>query len=159
MKFKEFINKFKFGALRLNLGFLETEIEWSDVDRKAAWELYVELITRITTQPLPAEVGDEASALSSVYSLFLTTRTVLKDNGPRCENFARIAVVVLNQVVRPFTAKWHRLALAGAFQDQEQTQVFRAELAAIQVQLRNYTRLLADMAGVEDLTDVELDEA
>lgn len=157
MKFKDLLNKFKFGGLRLNLGFLNTEINWDDIDRKAAWELYVELITRITTQPLPAEDGDEATALTSVYSLFETTRTVLKENGPRCENFAKIAVVVLNQVVRPFTAKWHKLSLAGAFQDPAQNKTFRTELAAIQVQLRNYTQLLADMAGVEDLTDLEAD--
>jgi hypothetical protein len=32
---------------------------------------------------------------------------------------------------------------------------FRAELSALQKDLRNYTRLLADMADVEDLTDLE----
>lgn len=159
MKIKDLLNKFKFGGLQLNLGFLNTEIRWEDKDRKAAWELYVELITRITTQPLPQEDGDEATALTSVFSLFATTRQVLKENGPECQNFARIAVVVLNQVVRPFTAKWHKLSLAGAFQDPAQVAAFRAELAEIQVQLRNYTRLLADMAGIEDITDVEAEEA
>ena len=34
-------------------------------------------------------------------------------------------------------------------------QQFRVELSALQTDLRNYTRLLADMADVEDLTDLE----
>ena len=34
-------------------------------------------------------------------------------------------------------------------------QQFRTELGALQTDLRTYTRLLADMADVEDLTDLE----
>lgn len=30
-----------------------------EVDKNAAWDLYVELLTRITTQPLLKEHGDE----------------------------------------------------------------------------------------------------
>jgi hypothetical protein len=69
--------------------------------------------------------------------------------------FTKIAVVVLNQIVRPFTAKWHRLSLQEAFQDDQKRKLFRDELAGVQSRLRIYTRMLADMAGVEDLTDLE----
>ena len=31
--------------------------------------------------------------------------------------FAKLTIPVLNQIIRPFTAKWHRLSLAGAFED------------------------------------------
>jgi hypothetical protein len=62
---------------------------------------------------------------------------------------------VLNQVIRPFTAKWHRASLAGAFQDAARCAAFRAELAALQALLRNYTRALAALALVEDLTALE----
>ncbi len=40
-------------------------------------------------------------------------------------------------------------------EDKTARQRFRAELGAVQTTLRNYTRLLADMADVEDLTDLE----
>jgi hypothetical protein len=116
--------------------------------------MYVELLTRITTQPLGAQDGDEKTALDSIYSLFGTTRQVLKDNGPKCENFAKIAVIILNQIIRPFTAKWHRLSLQGAFQDTKQCKQFREELALLQIDLTHYTQLLADMADVEDLTKI-----
>lgn len=66
-----------------------------------------------------------------------------------------LAIPVLNQVIRPFTARWHRLSLAGAFSDAGRCAEFRAELAALQPQLRNYTRALAAMAQVEDLTGLE----
>ena len=62
---------------------------------------------------------------------------------------------MLNQVVRPFTAKWHRLSLSGAFKDAERCREFRAELSTLQQLLRCYTKALAAMAEVEDLTSLE----
>ena len=51
---------------------------------------------------------------------------------------------VLNQVIRPFTTKWHRESQAGAFGDEDKTsKIFRQELAALQEDLRNYNSLLA----------------
>ena len=35
---------------------------------------------------------------------------------------------------------------------------FRAELESLQLELRNYNRLLAEIAGVEDLTNLEQTE-
>lgn len=60
---------------------------------------------------------------------------------------------LLDQKNRPFTAKWHPRVLAGPL-DAAARQSFRAELRDLQRDLRNYTRLLADMADVEDLTDL-----
>jgi hypothetical protein len=59
---------------------------------------------------------------------------------------------VLNQIIRPFTAKWHRLSLKGAFGDSERCREFRADLSELQPKLRDYARALAAMADVEDLT-------
>ncbi len=87
--------------------------------------------------------------------LFGLTRETLRRQGRHCEEFAKIAIVVLNQVVRPFTAKWHKESLAGAFDDAARCQEFRNELSALQKQLRSYTKMLADMANVEDLTELE----
>ena len=61
---------------------------------------------------------------------------------------------MLNQRVRPFTAKWHPRLIAGDLGKSDRS-LFRAELHELQADLRNYTRLLADLAGVEDLTDLE----
>ena len=115
----------------------------------------MELLTRIITQPLAQERGGEKTALDSVYSLFPITREVIKNNGRHCIEFTKIAIVVLNQRIRPFTAKWHKLSLEGAFNDKARCQTFRSELQTLQADLRVYTKMLADMAGVEDLTELE----
>ncbi|MCP4546708.1 MAG: hypothetical protein GY835_09625 [bacterium] len=142
-------------SLKVNLKFLEAEFEPKEPDREAAWEMYIELLTRITTQPLPTGVGDEATALESVHRLFPITREILRRRGSDCFEFSKIGIVVLNQVIRPFTAKWHRESLAGAFEDSERCAEFRQELAELRMKLQNYTRMLAAMAEVEDLTMLE----
>lgn len=156
MKLGSFLSKWKLSKLRINANVLALEFELNDVDRQAAWELYIELLTRISTQFLEPGAGDEKSALTSIFSLFGTTRGILTKHGPQCAEFAKIAIVVLNQVVRPFTAKWHKLSLAGAFEEEDTCVQFREELRALQVELRNYTKALSDIAGVEDLTDLEV---
>ena len=143
--------------LKLSFGFAEVELETSptSADADAAWALYVELATRITTQALPMDAGDEASALKSVHGLFDLTRNILKAPGGRkARRFAKVAITVLNVVIRPFTAKWHKASLAGAFQDANQCQDFRIELASLQAWLKDYTNLLADIAGVPDLEEM-----
>jgi len=152
MTLKEWLKNWNLSGLKINLVFLEMEWQPQEKDREAAWELYIEMLTRIVTQPLPAEEGDEKAALDSVFALFGITREILKRNGRGCVQFSKIAVVVLNQVVRPFTAKWHKRALSGAFNDAPSRTEFRAELTTLQAILRNYTEALADIAQVEDLT-------
>lgn len=125
-----------------------------DNNRKAAWDLYVEMETRITTQPLHPKRGDEKTALDSVYSLFQTTREILLKQGPDCVVFAKIAIEILNQKVRPFTAKWSRKSLKGAFKKESACVKFRQELEGLQEVLRAYTRTLAVMAGIEDITSL-----
>ena len=142
--------------IKLKTGPADLTFRPNDLDQKAAWELYVELLTRITTQPLAEFAGTEEAALASVHSLFATTRDVLRRNGPGCTEFAKVAIVILNQVVRPFTAKWHPLLVNGSLNgESELRQKFRAELARLQAQLRSYSQLLADIADVEDLTALQ----
>lgn len=159
MKWKKWLENWDMTELSINAGFLEMKWEPKTADQNAAWELYVELLTRITTQPLSSDTGDEQAALESVYSLFPTTRSIIRTHGRYAMEFTKIAVVVLNQVVRPFTAKWHRLSLQGAFENPSACTEFRAELSQVQEKLIRYTRMLGNMAGVEpeqDLTQLEL---
>jgi hypothetical protein len=155
MRRRDFLEKWGLSSLKIKLPFLEGEFNPRDPDRAAAWELYVELLTRITTQYLPPEDGDEEAALQSVFVIFPLTREILRRHGSGAGEFAKLAIPVLNQIIRPFTAKWHRRSLAGAFQNAERCREFREELAALQPRLRDYTRALADMAQVEDLTTLE----
>lgn len=155
MKWGNLFKKFRLEKVKLNLKVVELEVSFQEADKNAAWDLYVEMLTRIVTQPLPAEAGDEKTALESVYSLFPTTRAVLRHHGRASIQFSKVAVPVLNQIVRPFTAKWHKESLAGAFDSEVKRKEFRRELEALQIDLRYYNRMLAEIANVEDLTDLE----
>ena len=155
MKLQKWLENWDMTGLKIKTPFLEAEWNPQTADKNAAWDLYVEMLTRIITQPLPDDVGDEKSALDSVQSLFPETRRILKHYGRDCLEFTKIAVVVLNQIVRPFTARWHPISLAGNLAAEANRQTFRSELAALQIELRKYARMLADLAGVEDLTNLE----
>lgn len=155
MKWSEWLENWSMTSLRIKPPFLDMEWKPQDEDKSAAWDLYIELLTRITTQKLSGTSGDEDIALKSIYSLFDTTRNVMKSNGRNCIEFTKIAVVILNQVIRPFTAKWHSLSLEGAFKDGNKCLEFRAELSDLQKVLKIYTQMMADMAGVEDLSEIE----
>ena len=121
---------------------------FKNADRLAAWELYVEMATTVITQPLDNEHGDEQTALNSLFSLFPTTREVLRRHGPPASECSKVAIAALNQAVRPFTTKWHSQALSGAFNDETSRRHFRTELEELQRHLQNYTDQLAKIAGV-----------
>ena len=155
MKLGKWLKNWDLTKLKINLRFLEMEWQPQEADREAAWELYIEMLTRIVTQHLPDEHGDEKIALDSIHSLFPITREILRRKGRDCIQFSKIAIIVLNQLVRPFTTKWHRLSLEGAFSDPDNCLEFRRDLAELQKDLRDYTHSLADIAEVEDLTNLE----
>ncbi|WP_395740588.1 hypothetical protein [Prosthecobacter sp.] len=106
--------------------------------------------------PPSALMKDEKVALECVFSIFGITREVLLKHGAGGMKFAKLVIPLLNQIVRPFTAKWHRCFMDGAFQEAAKRQEFRQELGQMMPKLRLYTRALAEMAGVEDLTAKEM---
>ena len=152
---KRLFDKFELREIRLGPRWAAARISFAAADKEAAWELYIEILTRITTQQLPSGVGDESVALDSIYSLFPTTRGILRRGGRRTIHFSKVAIPILNQVVRPFTAKWHKKSLSGAFKSRRARDEFRDELACLQDKLRYYNSMLSEIAGVEDLTDLE----
>lgn len=155
MKFRDLFDNWNLTGLKIKTSFLEMEWKPKDADKDAAWELYVELLTRITTQALPQNQGKEESALSSIYSLFKTTRDVLKNHGRGCVSFSKVAIVILNQVIRPFTEKWHKIVESGELTDELREQ-FRKDIFQLQTKLILYTHILAEIAGVEDITELEI---
>ena len=82
-RLQDWYRRFNLDSVRINVGVASANISFSDADRDAAWELYIEMLTRIVTQPLPREVGDEQTALDSVYALFGITREILASARPR----------------------------------------------------------------------------
>lgn len=103
----------------LNIPGMKVEGTWSPnkAEREAAWELYVELITRISVVELKPEKGILREALTSNHSIFQTTRDILRKYGPivaeprkRSDySFGELSVYILNYVLRPLLEIWHPL--------------------------------------------------
>lgn len=149
MKLSEWFDKWSMTSLKVNTAILNMEFKPNDHDKNAAWEMYVELLTRITTQSLSKDSGDEKSALESIYSLYPTTREILKQYGRHGNEFSKIAIIILNQKIRPFTAKWHKILLDEKLNKNEYSDSFRKELIQLQSILIIYAKMLADIAELK----------
>ena len=158
--------KVKATKLTVNLpfGLGQLDFQPDEVQHRAAWELYVELSTRIAVQPLGPQEGLLREALSSLYAIFGATREILRHAGPSVaqgpNSFGAIAIEVLNKGMRPFLAKWHPLLIAHEqdrppnvnARDHELTWAriaeLRQELTELQAEMMIYVQALARIAGV-----------
>jgi hypothetical protein len=142
-----------------------------DAEREAAWELYVELITRVTVRQLGPDQGILREALTSYYSVFATTRDILRRHGsavaPRDREgeltFGVLAVMVLNGILRPVLEEWHgeltdyearrppEVSVRQHERAWEREPELRAVLARTRSALEELARLLAEVAGSADL--------
>jgi hypothetical protein len=161
--------------VRINLGVADLSGEWepNDTERAAAWELYVELITRVSVVPLGASEGLLREALTSLYSVFATTREVLRKYGPDIAepkpdgqfNFAFLAVTILNTGIRPLLARWHPdlkdwedqrptgISLVAHERAWPHAEALRVELDHTREALTDYAAALAVACGVPNLLD------
>lgn len=157
----------------LNLGVLSLQGTWrpSRTERLAAWELYIELVTRIAVVPLQPGEGLLREALTSLYSLFDSTREVLRRHGPdvaqrqddSAYSFGELAVAVLNYELRPLLVRWHPAleqweserpagASRTSYEDSwPQSGRLRDELETTREHLAAYADLLATAAQVPPL--------
>lgn len=86
----------------------------NDAERRASWDLLVELVTRISVVPLGDDEGLLREALTSLHALFASTRETLKRHGPELAeerrgelSLAVISAHLLNGVLRPVLVEWH----------------------------------------------------
>ncbi|MEV6484218.1 hypothetical protein [Streptomyces sp. NPDC051576] len=162
---------------RLTIPFVgEISGTWepADAERSAAWELYLQLVTRVSVEELAADEGLLREALSSFYTFFDTTRDILRRYGPEIApplapghvSFAVLAVTVLNRVLRPLLASWHpRLAAHESGRPEgrdpvawerewEHADALRASITEVRGALKSLARTLQEVAGVSDLIDL-----
>lgn len=156
--------KLKKVSVKLPFGIGGAEWEADTTERKAAWSLYVELITRIAIQDLEKDQGLLRELLNSLHSLFSVTRQILKEAGPdvgaSSKSVGGIAIAVLNRGLRPFLSKWHPALQAWEAQrpdnvspiEHERNWVeepqLRSELQSLNVALEQYAFALAKVVGI-----------
>ena len=153
------------------IGGIEGNWQPDERERDAAWEMFVELITRAAVIELRAGEGLMGEALTSLYALFDITRGILRKYGPDVAkpkresdlSFGYLSVTVLNGVLRPLLAKWHPLLLD--YESQRGSDVsaleherawrhadeLRGELERAREALSEYADVLAEVAGIEPL--------
>jgi hypothetical protein len=139
-------------SLNLPFGLGGVEVEVSEAEVRAAWQLYVEFATRVTAHPLEPGAGSVHEALDSVYSLFAMTREVLREAGPEAGDGANalgpLAIRILNEGLRPFLVRWHtQLRAADSEPTGELRERFNAELAELRDGLEQYVDALARISG------------
>jgi hypothetical protein len=158
--------KLKKVSVNLPFGIGGAEWEADQTERRAAWALYVELVTRITVQSLESDSGLLREALNSLHSMFAITRQILREAGPGVglspASVGGIAIAVLNKGLRPFLSKWHPLLQAWEAQRPPATSPkeheknwseepqFRQELQLLTKELEQYANALAEIVGVDD---------
>lgn len=128
--------------------------------RRIAWRLFVEMTTRIATQPVQDHSGQDGAVLASLHHLFSLTRQVLAEMEPTPtasgETIETYALDMLNSDLRPFLAKWHPLweefdrnvDKSKAWPRQGE---FRGELKALRSRIEVRARGLAQIAGVKNV--------
>ena len=129
--------------------------------RRVAWRLFVEITTRIATQPMQDETGDDGIALKSLYELFQLTRKAISEMEPTPsatgDTVETFALDMLNSDLRPFLSTWHpkwdEYAEGGKAVSQAwpKHREFRVELREIQTKIKSRARGLAQLAGVRNV--------
>lgn len=153
-------------AVSLPFGLGSAEWEADSTQRRAAWALYIELVTRVAVQELADDEGLVREAMNSLYTLFSTTREILRDAGPDVgasrESVGGLAIAVLNRGLRPFLTKWHPTLQVWEAQRPtnrspkeheqlwEHVQPMRKELSILRRELSLYADALAKVAGLSD---------
>jgi hypothetical protein len=144
-------------SVNLPFGLGGVEIELSEAQVRAAWELYVEFSTRVSAHPLEPGAGSVREALDSLYSLFASTRDVLRRAGPEVAKgrtaLGPLAIGVLNDGLRPFLLRWHselratgETSRTGELPDGRR-QDFDRELLELRRGLEQYVDALATISG------------
>lgn len=134
------------------------------IERAAAFDLQIELVTRVGVQPLAPGQGSLREALTSLYSLFATTRDLLHRvaaESARPLTLPTIASTMTNQHLRPFLAAWHpalqeheadRPTDTSPIEHERQWKraaEMRAELTELRTPLTSAAEDLASLCGID----------
>lgn len=104
---------------------------------EAAYELYSQLSSRISSTPLPDNMGCDVSALNSVYSLFEFWRSLHSKYGRKSWFFIKHSKPFFDNTLRLLTNKWH-----NKLNSTEINKDFRSDLLCLQNSTNEYIQKL-----------------
>lgn len=131
-----------------------------DDHRSAGWRIFVELASRIATQPIEPDSGSIREALDSLYQLYDLIRCELKQLRPPERNkhsggsVEKIGLAILNGGLRAFLAKWH--PLLSKWEEAKKSEAewdraadCRSELAELRQTLRSEAGALGELINIK----------
>lgn len=167
----------KLSKLDININgiFFKMKGTWipDECQQLAAWEIYLEMMTRIST--VSYKDGSIRESLTSLHTLFTSMRSTLKKHGPGVARrnygstftLADFVVHIMNDILRPFLGKWHiRLktheskrslnkSILDHEQDWEYRNEFEKELENLQNDMNKVSSVLAEAAHVSPIGLIE----
>lgn len=165
-------------VLSVAIGEIRGLIEPSDEERAAAYQLLIELATRLPYLRATSTDGRIRDALGCVDDLGDLTRSALRDNGVDTAggsagnlSLAVIAVRVLNEILSPVAARWRPLlddhearrgTQANAMSEVDWERMWpaapecRSDLDAMVASVRAYIDTLSRIAGTPEVADAVL---
>lgn len=135
----------------------------SSPDQAPAHALWIELSTRNATQRLHYRSGNEETAATSIFNLFGKCRELM-DAHPEATEFEKLVLSLLNETLRPYTARWHGWMTENPderdgdgkpvlmFRDEWVKRQFRRELRALQPRLYGFQ---LSFEGLKDGKELE----
>ncbi len=99
---------------------IKGDISYFSKDQEIAWKIYIELITRISSNDLEENSGILREALSSLHEAFKALRDILKNSSVELAKqptkldsltVLSLTLIIMNLNLRPFLSKWHPLLL------------------------------------------------
>ena len=170
MHLKDLFQKWKLTDLHIEASVLDIPYTPSEEDKNACWDLCVELLMFLKQQWYPYGDGvghfiqgkelmfdywdvDNATFFQNfidrVVALETATGKLLQQHGRKVPCFVKISDIFLNYVVQPFLG---HLNIPG---HEHVREGFDEHLDECVDRVRRYAKLLADVADVKDLVEIE----
>ena len=141
----------------------ETELEnlllphqpFSTEDRLIAWNYYVELLTRVATQSLPKDSGNDAAIMQSFSQLLdISKKLPHPEHVDHPSAIGLLLQRVVSRIVKPFLSNWGPYCMLDKFETKQQG-LMRTELVEVQDNLQRLSGILSEICGTEDLSKLK----
>lgn len=114
----------------------------NDLQRQASWEMYIQVITRISSLPLERSQRNAEQEFSDLNDLLEAMRGVLGKYGPSSGekggdgelSFAYITLVLINVLIRPVLALKGKSCTVDLYQEFDRTYAVLIDYCGILVQ-------------------------
>ncbi len=126
----------------------------------AAWEIFIEIMTRVGANKLTTNEGRSDEARDSIYQLFQRCREILLAMGPSPKSTSEpieiITLRLLNKELRPFLTKWRHASPNAAGSFHKDDVAFRSDLSKLQTRIiQNYSVGFSRLAGFRDSDKIQ----